>query len=197
MNAGAVLLTDCVFWFIIVPFLEINNYSLNVVSIYLFTVFFYFLSSSSQTFSSSNSKQFVWLFGITVSNKHAHSQCCFSSRRCCFELLGELLKLSFNLESLPILYKTIYDQICIPLSAVSNVSHCILLPMDGGLCYFPMGPPCMCQDLVNAYVFCLPAKQSNLHSISYNHDYLLIILKQVAVSISWLVIFVCSPLVCS
>ena len=32
MNAGAVLLTDCVFWFIIVPFLEIHDYSLNVVS---------------------------------------------------------------------------------------------------------------------------------------------------------------------
>ncbi|KAK3224745.1 hypothetical protein Dsin_004607 [Dipteronia sinensis] len=33
MSAGAVLLTDCVFWFIIVPFLEINNYGLNIVSI--------------------------------------------------------------------------------------------------------------------------------------------------------------------
>ncbi|AED97680.1 hypothetical protein AtNW77_Chr5g0149591 [Arabidopsis thaliana] len=33
MNAGAVLLTDCVFWFIIVPFLEIHDYSLNVLVI--------------------------------------------------------------------------------------------------------------------------------------------------------------------
>lgn len=32
MNAGAVVLTDCVFWFIIVPFLAINNYNLSVVS---------------------------------------------------------------------------------------------------------------------------------------------------------------------
>ncbi|KAJ4712356.1 UDP-N-acetylglucosamine-N-acetylmuramyl-pyrophosphoryl-undecaprenol N-acetylglucosamine protein [Melia azedarach] len=38
MNAGAVLLTDCVFWFIIVPFLEINNYSLNVLVINMHTV---------------------------------------------------------------------------------------------------------------------------------------------------------------
>ncbi|OWM65439.1 hypothetical protein CDL15_Pgr009029 [Punica granatum] len=30
MNAGAVVLTDCVFWFIIVPFLAINNYNLSV-----------------------------------------------------------------------------------------------------------------------------------------------------------------------
>jgi hypothetical protein len=35
MNAGAVLLTDCVFWFIIVPFLEIHDYSLNVVSTFI------------------------------------------------------------------------------------------------------------------------------------------------------------------
>ncbi|XVE54971.1 hypothetical protein DITRI_Ditri03aG0124000 [Diplodiscus trichospermus] len=35
MNAGAVLLTDCVFWFIIVPFLAIKDYNLSVVSIIL------------------------------------------------------------------------------------------------------------------------------------------------------------------
>ncbi|KDO69607.1 hypothetical protein CISIN_1g019102mg [Citrus sinensis] len=38
MNAGAVLLTDCVFWFIIVPFLEIKNYSLNVLVINMHTI---------------------------------------------------------------------------------------------------------------------------------------------------------------
>lgn len=32
MNAGAVMLTDCVFWFIIVPFLTIKDYNLNFVS---------------------------------------------------------------------------------------------------------------------------------------------------------------------
>lgn len=33
INAGAVMLTDCVFWFIIVPFLTIKDYNLNFVSI--------------------------------------------------------------------------------------------------------------------------------------------------------------------
>ncbi|KAF5730860.1 hypothetical protein HS088_TW19G00460 [Tripterygium wilfordii] len=33
MNAGAVLLTDCVFWFILVPLLEIKDYNINPVSI--------------------------------------------------------------------------------------------------------------------------------------------------------------------
>ena len=33
MNAGAAILTDCVFWFIIVPFLTIKDYNLNFVSI--------------------------------------------------------------------------------------------------------------------------------------------------------------------
>ncbi|KAF5956904.1 hypothetical protein HYC85_004129 [Camellia sinensis] len=32
MNAGVVMLTDCVFWFIIVPFLAIKDYDLNFVS---------------------------------------------------------------------------------------------------------------------------------------------------------------------
>lgn len=40
MNAGAVTLTDCVFWFILVPVLTIRGYTLNFVSILLrgFTV---------------------------------------------------------------------------------------------------------------------------------------------------------------
>lgn len=33
MNAGAVMLTDIVFWFILVPFLAIKDYNLNFVSI--------------------------------------------------------------------------------------------------------------------------------------------------------------------
>lgn len=33
MNAGAVILTDCVFWFIIYPFLTANDYSLTVMKI--------------------------------------------------------------------------------------------------------------------------------------------------------------------
>ncbi|KAH7550473.1 hypothetical protein JRO89_XS13G0198800 [Xanthoceras sorbifolium] len=43
MSAGAVLLTDCVFWFIIVPFLEINNYGLNILVINMHTVNVVFL----------------------------------------------------------------------------------------------------------------------------------------------------------
>ncbi|KAI4336166.1 hypothetical protein L6164_014728 [Bauhinia variegata] len=38
MNAGAVMLTDCVFWFIIVPFLTIKDYSLNFLIISMHTV---------------------------------------------------------------------------------------------------------------------------------------------------------------
>ncbi|XVE57160.1 hypothetical protein DITRI_Ditri04bG0069600 [Diplodiscus trichospermus] len=38
MNAGAVLLTDCVFWFIIVPFLEIKDYNLSVLAINMHTI---------------------------------------------------------------------------------------------------------------------------------------------------------------
>lgn len=32
MNAGAVTLTDCVFWFVLVPYLTIKGYNLNFVS---------------------------------------------------------------------------------------------------------------------------------------------------------------------
>ncbi|XP_057464394.1 uncharacterized protein LOC130754240 isoform X1 [Actinidia eriantha] len=38
MNAGAVMLTDCVFWFIIVPFLEIKDYKLNFLIIYMHSI---------------------------------------------------------------------------------------------------------------------------------------------------------------
>ncbi|KAA8542290.1 hypothetical protein F0562_023574 [Nyssa sinensis] len=38
MNAGAVMLTDCVFWFIIVPFLEIKDYNLNFLIINMHTI---------------------------------------------------------------------------------------------------------------------------------------------------------------
>lgn len=38
MNAGAVVLTDCVFWFIIVPFLALNNYSLSILDINMHTI---------------------------------------------------------------------------------------------------------------------------------------------------------------
>ncbi|KAK8699489.1 hypothetical protein V6N13_115572 [Hibiscus sabdariffa] len=38
MNAGAVLLTDCVFWFIIVPFLTIKDYNLSVLAINMHTI---------------------------------------------------------------------------------------------------------------------------------------------------------------
>lgn len=38
MNAGAVVLTDCVFWFIIVPFLAINNYNLSILDINMHSI---------------------------------------------------------------------------------------------------------------------------------------------------------------
>ncbi|KAI4326720.1 hypothetical protein MLD38_032004 [Melastoma candidum] len=38
MNGGAVVLTDCVFWFIIVPFLAINKYNLSILDINMHSV---------------------------------------------------------------------------------------------------------------------------------------------------------------
>lgn len=38
MNAGAVILTDCVFWFIIVPFLAIKDYNLNFLIINMHSI---------------------------------------------------------------------------------------------------------------------------------------------------------------
>ncbi|KAL7233325.1 hypothetical protein ACSBR1_017037 [Camellia fascicularis] len=43
MNAGAVMLTDCVFWFIIVPFLAIKDYNLNFVIDYKYAYHAVFL----------------------------------------------------------------------------------------------------------------------------------------------------------
>ncbi|KAL2935961.1 hypothetical protein RDABS01_019079 [Bienertia sinuspersici] len=43
MNAGAVMLTDCVFWFIIVPFLASRNYDLNFLIINMHTINLVFL----------------------------------------------------------------------------------------------------------------------------------------------------------
>ncbi|KAK6920693.1 hypothetical protein RJ641_014371 [Dillenia turbinata] len=38
MNAGAVILTDCVFWFVIVPFLAIKDYNLNFLIINMHSI---------------------------------------------------------------------------------------------------------------------------------------------------------------
>ncbi|XP_027330179.1 uncharacterized protein LOC113846292 [Abrus precatorius] len=38
MNAGSVMLTDCVFWFIIVPFLTIKDYNINLLIISMHTI---------------------------------------------------------------------------------------------------------------------------------------------------------------
>lgn len=38
MNAGAVMLTDCVYWFIIFPVLTINDYNLNVMTVNMHTL---------------------------------------------------------------------------------------------------------------------------------------------------------------
>ncbi|PSS07774.1 Transcription initiation factor TFIID subunit like [Actinidia chinensis var. chinensis] len=56
MNAGAVMLTDCVFWFIIVPFLEIKDYDLNFCIINMHTVNAIFLLAETAL----NCLQFPW-----------------------------------------------------------------------------------------------------------------------------------------
>ncbi|KAK7330500.1 hypothetical protein VNO77_24695 [Canavalia gladiata] len=38
MNAGAVMLTDCVFWFIIVPFLTVKDYNINLLIVSMHTI---------------------------------------------------------------------------------------------------------------------------------------------------------------
>ncbi|GAB4845713.1 hypothetical protein Ancab_039116 [Ancistrocladus abbreviatus] len=56
MNAGAVILTDCVFWFIIVPFLTIKDYSLNFTMINMHTINAVFLLGDTAF----NSLRFPW-----------------------------------------------------------------------------------------------------------------------------------------
>ncbi|KAM7479895.1 hypothetical protein LguiA_028108 [Lonicera macranthoides] len=56
MNAGAVILTDCVFWFIIVPFLAIKDYNLNFLIINMHTINVVFLLGDTAL----NSLRFPW-----------------------------------------------------------------------------------------------------------------------------------------
>ncbi|XP_059657897.1 uncharacterized protein LOC132304309 isoform X2 [Cornus florida] len=56
MNAGAVMLTDCIFWFIIVPFLAIKDYHLNFLIINMHTVNAVFLFGDTAM----NSLRFPW-----------------------------------------------------------------------------------------------------------------------------------------
>lgn len=56
MNAGAVLLTDCVFWFILVPFLAIKNYSLNFFIINMHSINAVFLLAETAL----NCLRFPW-----------------------------------------------------------------------------------------------------------------------------------------
>lgn len=60
MNAGAVILTDCVFWFIIVPILAIKDYDLNIVSTLFPTRYMYIYIYCLKT-----------LFSVAVENKYA------------------------------------------------------------------------------------------------------------------------------
>uniref|UniRef100_A0A1D1Z4W7 Ig lambda chain V-VII region MOT n=1 Tax=Anthurium amnicola TaxID=1678845 RepID=A0A1D1Z4W7_9ARAE len=55
-NAGAVMLTDCVFWFIIVPFLAIKDYDLNFFMIGMHSVNAIFLLGDTAL----NSMRFPW-----------------------------------------------------------------------------------------------------------------------------------------
>ncbi|KAL1347282.1 hypothetical protein HN51_020756 [Arachis hypogaea] len=56
MNAGAVLLTDCVFWFLIVPFLTIKDYNINFLIINMHTINAVFLIGDTAL----NSLPFPW-----------------------------------------------------------------------------------------------------------------------------------------
>ncbi|XP_076908322.1 uncharacterized protein LOC143565139 [Bidens hawaiensis] len=56
MQAGAVVLTDCVFWFIIVPFLAIGDYNLNFLIIIMHSINAVFLIGDTAL----NSLQFPW-----------------------------------------------------------------------------------------------------------------------------------------
>ncbi|KAM1129101.1 hypothetical protein ACFXTH_038970 [Malus domestica] len=56
MNAGAVLLTDCVFWFVLVPFLTIKDYNLNFLIINMHTINAVFLLADTAL----NSLPFPW-----------------------------------------------------------------------------------------------------------------------------------------
>ncbi|CAL0320007.1 unnamed protein product [Lupinus luteus] len=56
MNAGAVMLTDCVFWFIMVPFLTIKDYNLNYLVVLMHTINAAFLIGDTLL----NSLRFPW-----------------------------------------------------------------------------------------------------------------------------------------
>nr|KYP44592.1 hypothetical protein KK1_033871 [Cajanus cajan] len=56
MNAGAVMLTDCVFWFIIVPFLSVKDYNINLLIISMHTINAVFLLGDTAL----NSLRFPW-----------------------------------------------------------------------------------------------------------------------------------------
>ncbi|KAL2961352.1 hypothetical protein AAZX31_17G085800 [Glycine max] len=56
MIGGAVMLTDCVFWFIIVPFLTIKDYNINLVSTIMHTINAVFLLGDTAL----NSLRFPW-----------------------------------------------------------------------------------------------------------------------------------------
>ncbi|KAL9337915.1 hypothetical protein Peur_069684 [Populus x canadensis] len=56
MNAGAVMLTDCVFWFILVPFLAIKDYHLNALIIGIHSLNAVFLLGDTAL----NSLRFPW-----------------------------------------------------------------------------------------------------------------------------------------
>lgn len=56
MNAGAVMLTDCVFWFIIIPFLSVKDYNINLLIISMHTINAVFLLGDTAL----NSLRFPW-----------------------------------------------------------------------------------------------------------------------------------------
>jgi hypothetical protein len=66
------MLTDCVFWFIIFPFLTIKDYNLNFVSI---SAVFSNMASHILTEKESTNTSLVSL--LAVVDRNAFSECCF------------------------------------------------------------------------------------------------------------------------
>ncbi|RXH77650.1 hypothetical protein DVH24_039621 [Malus domestica] len=153
MNAGAVLLTDFVFWFILVPFLAIKDYNLNFFIINMHSI------------------NAVFLLGDTALNS----------------LVSCPSQLKFPIHCR------------VRVSTLSLVPNWVFLPVDSLLRSFPVALPCLCQVLVNSSSLWFPILQT-IFVISLHHKLLLVVTifasqKQVAVSISRLVIAICSGVV--
>lgn len=134
------MLTDCAFWFIIVPFLTIKDYNINLVSTLSFYI--YCLMDIISNFDLKNKLYCILInWYVAVDHKYAYHQCCFSARRYSFKLLGEFVYLIIitTLNCTPWIL-TVANSLS--SSAFSLVSNRILLPMDSYICHFSMDCSC-------------------------------------------------------